>query len=293
MQNLHLLSHITAQAVVPEQLVAYVQAVGDCKVQLFGNYAGYIHNNSLVLIAYAPTILHENNFASINPSSAYISDYQTNMNTALNLALSVKNLQKITILSPVQPVIVPATAQVSKDMYWGLKLPNLPPKQKLRNMLTRAKRDIFVKDSIPWSNEHADLVNIFCKTRHLETGTKYIFHNLEKYVYSECDVITFSAYNKVTNKLEAFALADFSSMSTAFYMFAFRDTIYTPGANDLLLDAICNKGILKGHNMLNLGLGINKGISFFKNKWQAQELFPYIQMSWMVTKKNWWSAFIS
>mgnify|MGYP007093029558 CR=1 FL=1 len=40
----------------------------------------------------------------------------------------------------------------------------------------------------------------------------------------------------------------------------------------------------RGHTLLNLGLGINPGIVFFKRKWNATILRPHVETSWAVQR---------
>ena len=69
-----------------------------------------------------------------------------------------------------------------------------------------------------------------------------------------------------------------------FYLFAFRSPESPPGTADALLDALAAEGIRRGHTLLNLGLGINPGIVFFKRKWNATILRPHVETSWAVQR---------
>jgi hypothetical protein len=48
-----------------------------------------------------------------------------------------------------------------------------------------------------------------------------------------------------------------------------------PGASDLLLHEIIEQARGQGKRFLNMGLGINDGVSFFKKKWGAEPFLPY------------------
>ena len=63
-------------------------------------------------------------------------------------------------------------------------------------------------------------------------------------------------------------------------MFSFRHPEAPPGTADLLLDALVRKSVEFGHMNMNLGLGINGGIGFFKKKWGALPCLPYVETSW-------------
>ena len=89
------------------------------------------------------------------------------------------------------------------------------------------------------------------------------------------------------------AFGDFTALGTAFYMFAFREPHCPPGVADLLLHHIALEGSRQGQRLLNLGLGINAGVTFFKKKWGARELFPLITTSWQLPPKHWWKRLLS
>ena len=47
-----------------------------------------------------------------------------------------------------------------------------------------------------------------------------------------------------------------------------------------LLNALLDEAAGRGHMLLNLGLGINPGVAFFKRKWNARPWLPYVETSW-------------
>jgi hypothetical protein len=71
-------------------------------------------------------------------------------------------------------------------------------------------------------------------------------------------------------ELVAFDVADFGARAFAFYMFNFRSRQHNlPGASDLLLAHLIARAQAEGKRYVNLGLGIDTGIAFFKRKWGA------------------------
>lgn len=77
-------------------------------------------------------------------------------------------------------------------------------------------------------------------------------------------------------RLVAFDIATFSG-EYAFYLFNFRARdCYVPGASDLLLARLIEQAQREGKRALNLGLGINAGISHFKEKWGAAPFLAHV-----------------
>lgn len=313
MSSLRGLHHISAQAIVPEHLLTYVAAVGASKPVLFGEYVGHVHEDSVVLVGYPLGEGAEGAMTgedaetppdAVSEGSGPVSAACAALDAAVNAVLHRGSYTSITVLAPLRPTAAPVDSVSVHDVYWAVPLPPAPPRQKLRNMLHRARRDVRVDMAPRWTVQHDAMVLQYCRSRQLETGTRHIFQHLGDYVrraagaaetapveikgkdapLSLADVQVFSAYARADDTLLACAIADYSSLHTAFYMFAFRHPQAPPGTSDLLLEALCAEGLARGHCRVNLGLGINAGISFFKQKWQAQAFLPYVETTWDIRK---------
>ncbi|MDY3810035.1 GNAT family N-acetyltransferase [Desulfovibrio porci] len=268
------LARITAQAVVPEQLLPYVGAVSGLRPRLFGECVGHLGEGEVVLVGYPPR----------DPRDARAVD------AAVDEALALPGLTRITVLAAARPHAAPSDAPSGEDAFWSLPLPLPPAGQKLRNMLRRAARDIVIEQggADSWTAEHAALVEDFCRARAdaLEPGSVHIFRHLAAYLAAAPQARLFSA-RRADGVLVGCAIGDYSSFSTAFYMFAFRRPDAPPGTADALLAALAAEGAERGHGLLNLGLGIHPGVAFFKKKWGASAFLPCVETSWTLQKKGW------
>jgi hypothetical protein len=76
-------------------------------------------------------------------------------------------------------------------------------------------------------------------------------------------------------------------------MFNFRSREHSiPGASDLLFSHIVERAKSEDKRFVNLGLGINSGIAFFKRKWGAAPFLKYascVQES--KTERSWGELF--
>jgi hypothetical protein len=93
--------------------------------------------------------------------------------------------------------------------------------------------------------------------------------------------------------LVAFSVGELGDGECAFYMFNFKSRDrYVPGASDLLLYRLRQDAADAGKVFVNLGLGINKGIAFFKTKWGGYPFLSYehgeYQAGAAVRAKNRW-----
>ncbi len=261
-------SHITAQALVPEQIVSYVTAVGESAPTLCGGCVAYDLEGQRTLIAYPP---------GTTPGEE-TDRLVAGMNDAVAAALEGNGRASLTVLGPARPALAPENAACERDAYAILPLPMAPPAQNLRNMLRRGERECLVAGE-QWRDEHAALVREYLASRRLEAGTRHIYGRIPDYLAATPGAVLFAARD-AASRLLGFAIGDFSGLATAFYMFAFRRKDCPPGVADVLLRAIVRKAEENGHQYINLGLGINQGVAAFKRKWGDAFSLPCVQTAW-------------
>jgi len=258
------LTRVTADAVVPEQVVAYVSAVAGSRPRMVGPCIGYDSEGEFVLVGYP---LHD-------PRD------EGAMAEAVEQALQIPGLRRLTVIGPARPASAPAGSRVEEDWYYALPVPPPEPAQKLRNLLQRASRELAVERGSPWGEDHLNLVQRYLDERPLAPGTRHIFARLSSYLAASPGSLLFSA-RLADGRLAAFAVGEFASLHTALFMFCFRDVrLAPPGSSDLLLSELLEEAGRRGHKRMNLGLGVNEGIRFFKRKWGAVDFLPFVQVTW-------------
>jgi len=257
-------ARVSAAAVVPEQIIAYVRAVSGSRPGLIGSCIAYHAGTELVLVGYPLP----------DPTD------ETAMAAAVDEALRIKGLSRLTVIGPVKPPQAPAGTRFTRDCYALLPLPPPSPGQKLRNLLRRAARELTVQPGRLWGVEHQALVDQYLANRSLDPGTIHIFRHIPGYLAASAGSLLFSA-RTTDGRLAALAVGEFASLETALFMFCFRDPLAAPpGSTDLLLAALIDEALRRGHARLNLGLGINEGVRFFKRKWGARAELPCFQGAW-------------
>lgn len=276
------LAHITAGALTPDQLLPYVRAVSGLESRLCGGCALHHGGGQAVLVAYPP--------GKPDDSSA--------VDAAVAEALTLPGLERLTVIAAGRPGAAPAHAESTEDAYWSLPLPLEVPAgragQRIRNLLRRAARETAMEQSGgagAWRAEHAALAEAFIERKgaEVDAGSSYIFRKLGDYLAAAPDARLFSARD-AKGRLVACAIGDYTSFSTAFYMFAFRSPDAPPGTADALLAALAAEGAARGHSLLNLGLGMGAGVGFFKKKWGATPFLSCVETSWspQPEKKRGW-----
>jgi hypothetical protein len=258
------LARVTAGAAVPEQVVVYVAAVAGSRPRMFADCVGYVSDSTLVLVGYP---LHE-------PRDAKA------MTTAVDEALSMPGLERITVIGPARPRQAPEKAAAAQDSYYALPVPPPTPRQKLRNLLQRARRELNIVEGRRLENDHTALVQRYLNEHRLDAGNRHIFAQLPNYIEASAGSLVVSG--RIANgRLAAFAVGEFAPLATAFFMFCFRDPkCAPPGSADLMLAGLLEEACRRGQTCMNLGLGVNAGIGFFKRKWGATPFLPYVEVSW-------------
>lgn len=260
----------SASAIVPDQLIHYVKAVSGLRAERVENCLLHGDGQNFVLVAFPPE----------NPAGAGAAD------EALAQILKRRGVKNLTVLAAARPEAAPGNAVCHEDAWWFLNLPATPG-QKTRNMLKRAAREVSVARE-DWSDEIAALARNLDERKKLDAGSRYIHSRLADYINSSDDAILYAA-RTAAGEVAACAIADYSSFSTAFYMFAFRSPKAPPGSADLVLAKIAEEAADRGCYRLNLGLGIDEGVGFFKKKWGAKPELPHVETSWSPQKKGFFS----
>lgn len=282
-------SSITADAVIPEQLVHYVTAVSGLNASLCGSHVLYTLDDTAVLVIFDASWCHgETMFTyenTANTPSEMLWQVDDRVRKQLAEALtsfSSRSWKALTVLAPAQAELDQAVCtNVHTDCHWALPLPlsleTLPAK--VRNMIRHGERYCRITQE-PWTAEHTRLVSQIIASRNLPTGTQHIYKQLGKYAKTGeqgARLALISARTPEDNQLQGFVIGDLSSLTSAFYMFAFRAPTAPAGTADALLFALAKEAMAAGHIRLSLGLGIHDGVAFFKKKWNAIPFMPHVE----------------
>ncbi len=259
------------RAYVPEHLPAYVRAVSGAEPFLSGDFIFYVEQKRLIFVGY--------------PLSGQFDPDR--MTASLNEATGRFEPRLISLTAPTLPPGYESSTP--DDSYYRLPLARLALSQKLRNMLKRAGREVLVQTGHDFGPEHQALVDQFLQAQPLDEATRFIFRRIPAYMETGLPLI-FEARNPA-GELVAFDVADFSAGQYAFYMFNFYSRrLYVPGASDLLLFKLMERAGTGGKKYLNLGLGINDGVTFFKTKWGGRPFLPHVACTQERGETGLWQA---
>lgn len=251
--------HIERHAYVPEHVPAYVTAISQTEAFLFGGYIAYAKQGHLILVGY--------------PLGETFDEKR--MEAALEEAVERLNPESVSLMAPSIPASLEKGGHPPSDHYYRLDLSAVPISQKLRNMLQRAGRELTLGENAHFDEEHREMVEAFLKTHSVDDATRFIFQRIDQYLSSSKTARIFDARTS-GGELVAFDIADFKPRDYALYMFNFSsDVRYVPGASDILLARVIEQAKTAGKQYINLGLGINPGVTFFKEKWGGVAFLPH------------------
>jgi hypothetical protein len=251
--------YIEDHAYVPEHIPHYVIAISQTEPFLFGDYLAYARKDRLIFVGYSLRELFD----------------EKRMRNALEEAIKRFKPESVSLIAPSIPSSINDCIHPPSDHYYRLDLSALSISQKLRNMLSRAGRELSVKKSRDFGKEHQKLIETFLKTHPVDEATRFIFERIGDYLSSSTTVWVFDARNN-KGELVAFDVAEFNPRNYTIYMFNFSsDTLYVPGASDFLLSEVIQQAKTEKKKYINLGLGINSGVTFFKKKWGGVVFISY------------------
>lgn len=251
--------YIKSHAYVPEHITSYVIATSEGEPFLFRNYLFYKVKNNLFFVGYPLK----------GPFKEKV------MKEALDTAVKRVKPEHIALIAPEISKLQEIHYRRKSDTYYKLNLSNLNINQKLRNMINRASRELYIEKKQDISDEHIRLISEFLSSHKVDHDRRLIFEKIPKYISSVSTAWVFSARDR-EGILAAFDIAEFGAKEYAFYMFNFISRqCYVPGASDILLYEVIKAAREQGKSFINLGLGINEGVRFFKKKWGGVSFLDY------------------
>jgi hypothetical protein len=252
-------SLVYRHAYLPEHLPDYVEALSGTEAHLQGNCLCYFAKKHLVFVAYP---LREK---QSNPPQAY--------------AAACKRFQPagITIIAPEIWLPQGSYTREPVDQYYILELPLRFISPEVAYMVRRAARELRVAES-GFGREHQRLVRAFISGRNLTDAQIRVFKNIRHFLKKSASAHLIEV--RKNSQLIAFSIVETGAADYAFYLFNFRSAkLEVPGASDMLFREMVNLAEAEGKKAINLGLGINRGIRRFKEKWGGRVFLPCISAS--------------
>lgn len=260
------LHRIYCQAYIPEHLPQYVAAVSGAQPYLHGDYLCFCRRNHLIFIGYPlgsrklePPEAFQSACDRFKPASAAI--------------LTAR-------LWPAPGETRPAVT----DEYYRLDFPPPAPGSQTAYMLRRAAREVTVGPG-KFGREHRKLITTFIAEHAFSREKRRVFKQISDVLAASTTARLLEARKQRT--LVAFSIVELGSADFGFYLFNIRTRkCHVPGASDLLFQEMVGLAYREGKRAINLGLGINRGIRRFKEKWGGRPFLPYASTTVDLTPVN-------
>jgi hypothetical protein len=244
-------AYIAEHAYVPEHLPHYVTAISQTEPFVINDFVVHVAGTSMVFVGY--------------PLCGTFS--------AARMLESIDEAKKrfrpavVSVIAPALPGPLKECALSPPDDYYRLDLSCFVIPRKTGSMLKRARRDVSVSIGT-FGREHKRLVDDLMLTHRLDKAMQFIFKRLPEYV--KCDTAIVFDARTLRGDLVAFTVAEYGAKLYAFYMFNCRSREHNvPGASDLMFTHVIECAQAEGKQYVNMGLGVDAGIAFFKTKWGA------------------------
>ncbi len=251
--------YVIEHAHVPEHVVDYVTAMSEAEPFLLGDFLVYVKKRHLIFVGY--------------PLSETFID--TEMKKVLDEAVKRFKPEGVALTAPSLPRWIAGGEKVETDRYYKLDLSRLSIPQKVRNMLTRARQEVAITRNRTFLDEHQQLIADFLSSHPVGEETRSIFLRLDRYLSVSKTAWIYEARSR-EGRLVALDVAEFRPRHYALYMFNFRSSACpVPGVSDLLFSEVIQHALAEEKRVVNMGLGINAGVTFFKEKWGGVVFLPY------------------
>lgn len=261
--------YICSHAWVPEQLADYVTAISGKEAFLVGDFVCYRGQGVVVVIGY--------------PLSQPCG--KQDLVQVLEQIINDFGPQRLWLIAPEIPPWGGLKPTGVCDDYFRLDLENLKLSPKVRNMIRRAGKDLEIRESSGMSKEHETLLGEFLARKQLSRESQELLRALPRYLSTVAGTVLLSAFDK-EERLVSFCVGQMGAGDWGFYMFHVNSlSRRVPGSSDLLLENLIRKVLEHDKRFLNMGLGINPGVGFFKKKWGAFPFVPYREAN--LTRRSW------
>lgn len=255
---------ILARAVVPEHSAPFMQAVSGGRVLTVDNFVFYAAEDWLMAIAYP-----------LRDGGEYS---HQRFEAALSGALRETGA---TACFAVGPDLPPRLADnvLERDEFYTLPA-DAPVPPRLRSPVRKARERLRIDETREFGPQHRRLWAEFMGRAVLRANVRELFARTPQMLAAEgADVRLLNAWEG--DRLVACLVLDYSTPAFVSYIVGARSRSHpVPHAGDALFAVMLEKARAAGCDFVQLGLGVNEGITRFKRKWGGAPQLPYVMAQW-------------
>jgi hypothetical protein len=260
---------ILNKAYVPEHIVNLMVPISKGDPSLIDDYIYFSKDNWIIFVGYPL----EHGFTAENLEGVLID------------VIKRSQPDYISLIAPEIPSsLVQLCQERESDYYYKLELNGLEIRRDLMRLIRRASKDLSVKKGKSISKEHTELISEFLERERPNPRIRELFLSMKEYVKQSETSIVLNAFDK-KGELVAFYIVELGAVNFATYVVgAYSKENYIPHASDLLFFEMINLAREDGKSYIHLGLGVNRGIRRFKEKWGGVPFLKYEFCEYMPLK---------
>jgi len=251
--------YLLARAYVPEHIPTMMGLISRGRPFLIEDHLGLVKDNWLIFIGYPLE-------TEFTPERC---------RGLVEQALQTYRPEILWFIGPEIPASLADTCRRrNSDEYYQLELESSKPKSSLRRVVKKAAAALAVDQTNRFTPEHQALVTEFKQRQELPPLIDALYEAMPAYLARSSTAAILNARDG-SGRLAAFYVVEPAAHAfDTFVLGCYSRQNYVPHASDLLFFEMMDLARARGKSTINLGLGVNRGISRFKKKWGG---LPYLK----------------
>lgn len=261
---------ILTHAYVPEHIVELMTSLSGAEPFLIDSYFCCYKDDWVILVGYP--LQHE-----------FVSDQ---FEAVLEKVKEKFRPGRISLIAPKIPRRLAARCrEKNSDIYYTLDTRHHVIGSAVKRNLRKAGQRLIVERADHMGDAHHQLTQEFLARVSPPLRVRELFFKMPQYVASAGHASVLNAWDS-EQTLAAFYVVDLAAQNFSNYIVGcYSKKNYVLGASDLLLSELVELSAEHGKAYIHLGLGVNRGIRRFKEKWGARPTLSY-EMCELVQKKT-------
>lgn len=253
-------AYLYTKAYVPEHIVSLMGPISKGEPFLKEDHLSFVKDNWVIFVGY--------------PLDGKFS--KERCERILKQIVEIFRPEYLWFIGPEIPAfLLDSCTERETDHYYRLDLEEIRLKPSLQRAADKASHDLTVERERSISEEHKELISELLKREKLPPRVKELYHAMPDYVPYSSSALVLNAWDK-KGKLSAFYVVELGAKDFSTYVLGtYSKKHYVPHASDLLFLEMIKITREHGKKVINLGLGVNKGIRRFKEKWGGIPFLNY------------------
>ena len=268
-------NYILTHAYVPEHIVGLMTYLCDGEPFLMDGYFGCRKNDWIILVGYPlkrDCILEE--FEGVIEKIKKQIRPRTFSLIAPALPLSISTICK----------------ERDSDHYYTLDAEKPIITSVVQHNLKKARQALIIERSSSMQIDHDELMREFIDRVKPPVRVQNLLFKMPGYIGHTDSCLVLNAWDSEEH-LTAFYVVDLAAKDFSNYIIGcYSKQNYVLGASDLLLFELIEMSVQCGKSYIHLGLGVNKGIRRFKEKWGARPTRRYEMCELELRKPSMWET---